>query len=166
MVVNLDLWFNQENWSSKQLMSNQATGVDVIDNCLRTVAMPSLPITPQAQSRSTPTNDKDVAKKAHASPSGLNGGRKYRSPRKKSAPAKLLNYVWEPSGYCPKCSIYVKHTDQGVACVKCRAFWHYACVGVTQNEMDEYWSIRPFLCPEHRAAEAESNTEVKYPLIP
>ena len=71
-----------------------------------------------------------------------------RSTRKKTVPPKLQQYVCgtAPTGICPKCQKYVKDTDDGVACEKCQAFWHYVCVGVTQKELDENWSGKPFLC--------------------
>ena len=80
-----------------------------------------------------------------------------RSPREKTVPSKLQSYVLgskpsgsEPSGTCPKCQVYVE--DTGVVCEKCQAYWHFPCVGVTQQEVNEKWDDKPFLCPSHRAS--------------
>ena len=75
-----------------------------------------------------------------------------RSPRKKNVPSKLKGFAIEAalSGTCPKCQLYVEKTDNGVACETCQAFWHYSCAGVTQEELDDQWSNKPFLCPEHQ----------------
>ena len=142
MVVNLDVLFDPKNWPKD--LSKQPKGLAVLDNCLgkiTTTVMPSL-TTPNV-------SDKSLVRQSHQ-PSSPVLGPKSRTPRKKSAPSKLQQYVIvkAPSGICPKCRIYVK--EGGVACDKCQAYWHYTCVGVTEQEVEEKWNGIPFLCPMHQ----------------
>ena len=56
---------------------------------------------------------------------------------------------------CPKCSKYIKESEKAnVICVKCDAYWHYECVEVTQEELDEKWANVDFLCKKHREEKA------------
>ena len=74
------------------------------------------------------------------------------TPRRKAVlPSKFKSFVVDrPSGYCPKCTLYVKDTDEGVVCPPCEAYWHYKCAEVTKEELDEEWSGIQFLCLKHR----------------
>ena len=88
-----------------------------------------------------------------------------KSPRKKTRPGKYKEFVVDiPVGYCPKCSKYINSEDNGVVCHPCQSYWHYECVGVTQEELDTTWKDVPFLCPQHRdgqivALEDEHNNQ-------
>ena len=106
------------------------------------------------------TNSKAIKQPSHQV-SCVIPERKPRTPRKKTIPHKLQQYVvvTAPSGICPKCQKYVKESDNGVACEKCQAFWHYSCVGVSQKELDDDWSGKPFLCHDHRDVRPPNETE-------
>ena len=162
MVVNLDLWFDPNNWPKNQ--PKEESGVAVIDTCL--IAAMSSDGNPKERNFSNQSLGKN--NKSHTSPKTLE--HKVRTPRKRNFPSKLQHYVLanKPTGFCPKCTLYVRDTDDGVACDTCQAFWHYVCVGVTQQELDEEWNERPFLCPKHRElcvvdapTKSEESKEVK-----
>ena len=145
MVINLDVLFDPANWP-KDLVK-QPKGLAVIEGCLEgTLAMPS-----QIALKNSDANCKAMVKHNPKLSSPVLE-QKQRTQRKKTVPAKLDQYVRATAPTCPKCQKYVKHTDDGVACEKCQAFWHYCCAGVSQNEIDENWSGKPFLCQEHREA--------------
>ena len=55
----------------------------------------------------------------------------------------------ELSGNCPKCKLYITEEDNGIVCESCKAYWHYHCAGVTQEEVDNL-GIEEFLCVKHR----------------
>ena len=127
MVINLDLWLQLDKWDTK----TTAKGVKVIDRCLN-------PIIRMARS----------PKSKNSRPN------KNITPRKKSVlPSKYKEFIVDtPSGYCPKCTYYVR--DKGVVCPPpCAAWWHYECAGVTQDELDEKWSNTRYLCLKHRTNE-------------
>ena len=144
MLVNLDPWFNPDNWPKKPVV--QTKGVAVIDQCLEMPSISELSCTNAAIDCSS-TNSKALVRGPPKTSPKANKSSP-RVPRKKNVPSRFRDvYVHEPSGYCPKCSKYVRHTDYGAACIKCQAFWHNSCVGITQEELDEKWSNKPFLCP-------------------
>ena len=77
-----------------------------------------------------------------------------KSPRKKTRPGKYKEFIVDiPVGYCPKCSKYINAEEDGVVCRPCQSYWHYDCVGVTQEELDVTWKDVQFLCPFHRNKE-------------
>ena len=120
MVIDLDPWMQLSNW--KWSKKNQSKGVEVIDQCLS-----QLPSTMAAQVHSPKL-----------------------TPRKKNINSKYKEFIInKPSGYCPKCRIYVKENDEGVVCNECNAYWHYECANVTQKELDEKWNGVHFQCAEH-----------------
>ena len=83
-------------------------------------------------------------------------------------PAKLSNFVREDkvSGHCPGCRAPVKTDDKGVVCEKCKAYWHYECAEVTQQEIDTVWK-EEFFCKAHRSDTKDqaqgNNNKVGYP---
>ena len=82
------------------------------------------------------------------------------TPRKKIGLSKVKEYfVNKPNGYCPKCSIFVKEKDCGVVCPPCEAYWHSACAGVTQQEIDQEGSTSTFVCIKHRNSVEEKSHE-------
>ena len=121
MVISLDNWIELKNWSGKPT----SKGVSVIDRCIsQNLTMGKTP-------------NKNKADRG--------------SPRKKFPSTKLKEYIVDSaSGYCPGCSIYVRETDDGVVCKPCQAYWHYACVGTTQEELDNDWKGISFMCQNHR----------------
>ena len=143
--------FDPKNWPKD--LRKQPKGLEVLENCLKATEMSSLTLPDASLVKHSKQADSQVL------------GKKQRTPRKKNPPSKLQQYVvvTAPSGICPKCQIYVK--EGGVACEKCQAFWHYACVGVCEEELEENWNGKPFLCPEHRGNSLEApdvnNGEVK-----
>ena len=124
MVIDLDPWLNLSNWVKQP----KEEGVEVIDKCFLGKAVMS----------KSPKTIRNV------------------TPRKKSTlPSRYKEFIIDkPVGYCPKCSVYVKETDEGVVCVPCQAYWHYDCVGVTEAELTEKWDGIDFLCPKHRSIKA------------
>ena len=148
MLVNLDVLIDPKYWPENQ---EKKQGVAVIDECIEKARMSKL-ITPKASPKSGELVEKSISQ-MH-SPTTRKNKNKARTPRKKNIPSKLQNFVVvrTPSGICPKCCVYVKETDDGVVCKGCQAFLHYSCAGVTQKDLDESWSGRSFLCPQHRGA--------------
>ena len=123
MLVNLDPWIKLSNWN--WTAKSQTKGVEVIDNCLKVLPV----MAPQLDSpKPSPTR------------------KRYPNP-------KYREYVFvdKPSGYCPKCTKYVRDGDEGVVCIKCNAYLHYECANTTQEELDEKWLDKPFQCIEHRS---------------
>ena len=59
------------------------------------------------------------------------------------------------SGHCPGCRDPVEHGEQGVVCEECKAYWHYRCANVTQNEIDTVWK-EDFLCETHRQTQKDT----------
>lgn len=73
-----------------------------------------------------------------------------KSCRLSRVPAKLNNFVRDKlSGHCPGCRAPVKDGQKGVVCEECKAYWHYSCANVTQQEIDNLWK-EEFLCEAHR----------------
>ena len=77
------------------------------------------------------------------------GSDSQRSRRMVKIPRKLSNYDVNnnPSGHCPGCRGFVN--EIGVVCEQCRAYWHYECANVTQEQIDTIWK-GDFLCETHR----------------
>ena len=57
-----------------------------------------------------------------------------RSRRMVKIPLKLSSYDVTLSGHCPGCRAFVN--ERGVVCEHCRAYWHYKCANVTQEQID------------------------------
>lgn len=86
-----------------------------------------------------------------------------KSCRMTRIPSKLSNFDCgkkDLSGHCPGCRTYVNHGEKGVVCEKCKAYWHYACAKVTQEEIDTIWK-KEFVCETHRLA--DKNLTFKMP---
>ena len=123
-MINLDPWLLFDQWAPFIKGGNKysSKAIDIIDSCL----------THQVMSAS-PKNNRNS------------------SPRKKRANGKYKEFVInKPTAYCPKCYQYVKHSDEGVVCTQCQAYWHYSCADVTQEELDQNWSGIDYLCSAHR----------------
>ena len=85
-----------------------------------------------------------------------------KSTPRKRFPPRQNDYVIvnKPSGYCPKCRKFVP--AEGVLCIECHAFWHFACAEVTNEVLEVEWSDKEFLCAKHRchnALELPTNSE-------
>ena len=123
-MINLDSWLLFDKWAPFIKGGNKYSqkGIDIIDSCL----------THQAEMSAPPSNNRNT------------------SPRIKRPNAKYNGFVNKPIAYCPKCHQHVKHSDEGVVCSQCQAYWHYSCAGVTQEELDNNWSGIDYLCLAHR----------------
>ena len=73
------------------------------------------------------------------------------SKRMVKIPSRYSNYVFNKleSGHCPGCRRAVSDEENGVVCEKCKAYWHYKCANVTQQQIDTVWKDE-FLCEAHR----------------
>ena len=72
------------------------------------------------------------------------------------APQKLDSFVCNKlSERCPGCRASVKDGEDGVVCEKCKAYWHYGCAKVTQEEIDNQWK-EEFVCEAHRVDSQKS----------
>ena len=73
-----------------------------------------------------------------------------KSCRLSRIPSKLSNFdCGKLSGHCPGCRTLVNDGEKGVVCKKCKAYWHYGCANVTQEEIDTQWK-EDFVCEAHR----------------
>lgn len=88
---------------------------------------------------------------------------KVKSPRRttprKRFPPKQGDFVIvdKPSAHCPNCRKFVP--EEGVVCPECNAFWHYTCADVTQEEIENDWKDRDFLCSKHRCLPVVERSE-------
>ena len=78
--------------------------------------------------------------------------------------SKLNDYiVGTPVGYCPRCNVYVKSTDQGVECPTCVAYWHYSCANTSEEEVMKLGK-KEFYCEQHRKTDVGPNDVVGVPV--
>ena len=61
----------------------------------------------------------------------------------------------QPSGSCPGCRSYVNKGEKGVVCEQCKAYWHYGCANVTQEQVDLLGKDE-FVCESHRKSSDQS----------
>ena len=84
------------------------------------------------------------------------------SPRRRVPNSKYKEYfVDKPNGNCPNCRKFVGENDDGVVCVQCNAFWHYACANTSQEALDQLWLNKDFLCENHRHANKISSSSLQ-----
>lgn len=59
--------------------------------------------------------------------------------RTKKRPARFGLYVMDDqsTSTCPHCAQYVE--SDGVVCIKCNAWWHFECAGVSQEILNREW---------------------------
>ena len=79
-------------------------------------------------------------------------GNEIEAKRTRGKSKKYIDYVMDKktSGCCPGCKNYVTHTENGVVCSACDAFWHYGCAKVSVEEINQLGNDE-FYCENHRS---------------
>ena len=117
-----------------------------------------------AQMNPVDINDNSLLKAGEGSASGLCSQEKLPSETVNSIqnkrlvkmPAKLNNYECNKlSDHCPGCRGFVSDEENGVVCEKCKAYWHFMCANVTQQQIETIWKDE-FLCEAHRNVSSSS----------
>ena len=54
----------------------------------------------------------------------------------------------KPLSSCPGCNKFVDHSDNGVVCTSCVAYWHYECANVTEDDIAKLGD-KDFYCSSH-----------------